>query len=312
MNQQKNDEQLRPILDYINTLALLKETAKSEAKSYLFQVIAGNSEKIATLFVNDFKNQDKKKLHKQLQKNVVIPILDLAQKYKVGAMQAASVYAKAIISEVRKSRLKKSFWDWLSSVKNKEKEIETEAREMLANRLENAALGYELATKSLMSDLFLAGSNRAAKERITEEIAGGKRETGTFFNASAESAGSYIWQIADLAANEAFQSENLERMKWITFFSNSCPDCEDLHGKVKTYERWQIHGLPRSGVTVCRSHCHCVLVPVEYPVEIAKPMSLASGREILQRINEETRSKTRDVGNKKQEPSVDLGDDEED
>jgi hypothetical protein len=57
-----------------------------------------------------------------------------------------------------------------------------------------------------------------------------------------------------------------ETYRWSAVLVNTCPDCLSQHGKVKTWEEWEQSefGLPRSGATVCRENCHCVLVPEKY------------------------------------------------
>ena len=52
-------------------------------------------------------------------------------------------------------------------------------------------------------------------------------------------------------------------MAWQTQSNNVCPDCDSLHGEVRTYEEWLSTTMPGSGSTVCGGRCQCVLVPVE-------------------------------------------------
>jgi hypothetical protein len=48
--------------------------------------------------------------------------------------------------------------------------------------------------------------------------------------------------------------------KWVTVKDNKvCPDCTPRHGQVKSMKDWRLIGLPRSGWSVCRSRCRCVL-----------------------------------------------------
>lgn len=43
----------------------------------------------------------------------------------------------------------------------------------------------------------------------------------------------------------------------------TCPDCEDRHNLVKTWNEWEAEGLPRTNATVCEQWCRCVLVSEE-------------------------------------------------
>ena len=49
--------------------------------------------------------------------------------------------------------------------------------------------------------------------------------------------------------------------RWSAVMVNTCPDCMERHGEVKTWEEWEAEGLPRTGHTVCKENCKCVLLP---------------------------------------------------
>jgi len=56
-----------------------------------------------------------------------------------------------------------------------------------------------------------------------------------------------------------------EKWMWVATLENSCPDCVENHGEVKTLAEWQDEGVPNIAPTVCtlRSVCRCSLVLVE-------------------------------------------------
>jgi len=57
----------------------------------------------------------------------------------------------------------------------------------------------------------------------------------------------------------------------------ACPDCEPRHGEVDTYESWTLRGLPKSGFSVCRTNCKCVLMKtgdVEGEETLKQPLRL--------------------------------------
>lgn len=51
--------------------------------------------------------------------------------------------------------------------------------------------------------------------------------------------------------------------RWSAVLINTCEDCLERHGQVKTWAEWEEEGLPRTGATVCRENCKCVLLPAE-------------------------------------------------
>lgn len=60
--------------------------------------------------------------------------------------------------------------------------------------------------------------------------------------------------------------------KWAAVFVNTCPDCESRHGVEHTWEEWERLGLPRTGQTICRENCRCMLIPSEHSV--LKPIKI--------------------------------------
>jgi hypothetical protein len=55
-----------------------------------------------------------------------------------------------------------------------------------------------------------------------------------------------------------------KKYRWSAVLVKTCPDCLKRHGQVKTWAEWEAKGLPRTGQTVCRENCHCVLIPDEF------------------------------------------------
>jgi len=149
---------------------------------------------------------------------------------------------------------------------------------------------YVLETRSLVRRLLAGGmSERAIVEQLTLEIAARGGASGKYMNAVNSSAQSYIFRVADRAMQDAFEARDIQNnMRWVTFFARSCPDCISRHGRVQSYTDWQSEGLPRSGATVCRSHCHCVLVPDDYPTRISAPI-LRRESAIREEVREERR-----------------------
>lgn len=53
------------------------------------------------------------------------------------------------------------------------------------------------------------------------------------------------------------------KYRWVAVLINTCPDCLERHNQSKKWEDWESEGLPRTGATVCKEHCKCVLIPEE-------------------------------------------------
>ncbi len=54
-----------------------------------------------------------------------------------------------------------------------------------------------------------------------------------------------------------------QKYRWVAVLINTCPDCLDRHNKSKPWSEWEDEGLPRTGATVCKENCKCVLIPEE-------------------------------------------------
>lgn len=55
-----------------------------------------------------------------------------------------------------------------------------------------------------------------------------------------------------------------QRLMWVAIFVNTCEDCINLSGEVKTLAGWRSDGhWPGNGHTRCGANCKCQLVPVE-------------------------------------------------
>ena len=54
------------------------------------------------------------------------------------------------------------------------------------------------------------------------------------------------------------------KYNWVAVMQNTCFDCLFRHDmEAQTLGEWEMIGLPRTGATVCRQYCQCMLVPSE-------------------------------------------------
>ncbi len=102
------------------------------------------------------------------------------------------------------------------------------------------------------------------KDTLSKQISD---STGAFGGLKKNLRNVTITGIND-AANQGMYSEykntGLSRWRWITVSAKPCPDCEERHGQVETWEDWELLGMPKSGFSICQNNCKCKLVPENY------------------------------------------------
>jgi hypothetical protein len=97
------------------------------------------------------------------------------------------------------------------------------------------------------------------EKALLEDLNNGGRIFGEFRNSIKATAHGNIRRISDVG-QYAFQGME-KAMRWITVQDQKvCPDCMPRHNQSATMEAWEFMGLPRTGWSVCRDNCRCVLV----------------------------------------------------
>lgn len=127
----------------------------------------------------------------------------------------------------------------------------------------------------------LAGvSQDVIRENLSKDLEAGGRIFGEFRNAvKATTQGTIGKQATDAYLSE-FGTEI--SYTWIAALVNTCEDCLGRHGEVNSYPEWESQGLPRSGWSVCRENCQCVLIPEEMAkerTELTKPLDRSGARD---------------------------------
>ncbi len=102
-------------------------------------------------------------------------------------------------------------------------------------------------------------SREAIRTFLLNDLETGGRIFGQFRNAIKATANGTTNRMRDGALYSEFGV--VEQYRWVAVLANTCPDCLDRHGVVKSWEEWEGEGLPRAGMTVCKDHCNCVLLP---------------------------------------------------
>lgn len=129
---------------------------------------------------------------------------------------------------------------------------------------ETTAIQIETAVATMVT-------TRMTPKRIRQVLLDDLKEGGVIFGAYRNAIRNTTNTAVRLASSEAtrqvFENRDIELFRWTTAGNNVCRDCEPRHGEVDTFQAWEEVGLPRSGFSVCSSHCQCVLVPDSFTDE---------------------------------------------
>ena len=147
-----------------------------------------------------------------------------------------------------------------------ERELET-----LEIYLWGASMRCTVSLQEYISASLAQGVSREViQASLLNDLQTGGRIFGEFRNAIRATGTGTLNRFSDVAQfNDT--GVNQQEYRWIAVLANTCPDCEARHGKVKAFTDWQAMGLPRSGQTVCKSHCKCVLSDPK-STEMVKPI----------------------------------------
>lgn len=107
-------------------------------------------------------------------------------------------------------------------------------------------------------------SDESIKKELIKDLEEGGRLFGEFRNSIKATSNGVIHRMRDSA--QFSEDINVERYSWVAVLVNTCPDCIERHGRVKTMTEWEAEGLPRAGFTVCKEYCRCILVNADYAI----------------------------------------------
>lgn len=97
---------------------------------------------------------------------------------------------------------------------------------------------------------------------LLDDLENGGRIFGEFRNAIRTTSNGVVNRTRDASL---FSDAGTDlRYRWVAILINTCPDCLERHGTVKTWVEWEAEGMPRSGQTVCKENCKCVILPDNY------------------------------------------------
>ena len=137
--------------------------------------------------------------------------------------------------------------------------FDTLAEEMtLSLQVQGRTLGEQIA--GTIQQMYIRGmSQDQILDNLMEDLVSNGRIFGGVTRGLSEAVGA---GYDDIAQGEIFDANpETQTWEWIVTSSNPCSDCLPRHKETATYQEWQSIGLPRSGFSVCRDRCKCVLLP---------------------------------------------------
>jgi len=139
--------------------------------------------------------------------------------------------------------------------------------ETLAIILESVGARTAITLKEYIETRLLQGATeKAIFEELSTDLLSGGRIFGEFRNSIKATMTGTIQKFRDVGEFGSLDLREKKKFRWAAVLVNTCPDCFKRHGEVKTWDAWEAEGLPRSGHTVCKSYCQCMLIPEEYTV----------------------------------------------
>ena len=129
---------------------------------------------------------------------------------------------------------------------------------ILAAKVERSAITLQ----EYIDIRFIQGATMdVIREDLLTDLNTGGRIFGEFMNALRPTFAGSVNRFRDSGALSILGKSG--QYRWCAVLINTCPDCLERHGEVKSWAAWEEEGLPRAGATVCAENCKCVLLPSE-------------------------------------------------
>ncbi len=109
-------------------------------------------------------------------------------------------------------------------------------------------------------------SEAAIVDILRNDLTTGGRIFGEFRNTVRRGIISATMQASRIGQDRVYGDSM--NMRWISVGTPKiCPDCEERIGEVRSWNEWELVGLPASGFSVCKEFCYCQLIPdsIEMP-----------------------------------------------
>ena len=141
-------------------------------------------------------------------------------------------------------------------------------REFMTITINATAERLVLDINELSETMRLSGASpKEIFDTLDDDLQQAGRIFGAFRNKSRAVISNGIENAGNIASEQVFSQAGVERFMWVTTGGNVCPDCKDRAGMTGKMSFFANLGLPKSGFSVCREHCQCQLVPIEYDAE---------------------------------------------
>lgn len=141
--------------------------------------------------------------------------------------------------------------------------------------LKAASERTSLTVEEFIQKLAIAKVPKAEIKRLLlDDLKNNGRIFSEYRNAIKATSEGTIGKVSTDAYLSEFGTEI--QYTWIAALVRTCKDCLPRHGKIKSFDQWEVIGLPRTGWSVCRENCQCVLIPKEMADgrnELSKPLT---------------------------------------
>jgi len=108
-------------------------------------------------------------------------------------------------------------------------------------------------------------TDEAIEALLIADLAEGGFIFGSFASSLTLNIKDSVNILGKAGSMNTFINAGVTQYKWVVANGpKACPDCKPRDGRIETMETWTDIGQPASGWSVCRSHCGCKLVPVQY------------------------------------------------
>ena len=143
-----------------------------------------------------------------------------------------------------------------------------ELRETMIMTISATAERMVIDLEELIETMRISGASASIiQTTLSTDLKESGRIFGAFRNKSKSIMANGVENASNISAIEVMEEAGVNRWMWVASGTNICPDCESRAGRTGTTEFFDLIGHPKSGFSVCREHCNCTLVPIEYDKE---------------------------------------------
>ena len=139
---------------------------------------------------------------------------------------------------------------------------------VVSKQMESISAKTALSLEELIVQLRASGASEAIiKQRVLADLENASRIFGMYRNGVKNNMKDAILSAGNIASATAYRNAGVTEFKWITVSTSPCPDCVERHGTIGEVDFFETIGLPKSGFSVCGTHCQCQIVPEKYQGE---------------------------------------------